>query len=132
MKSIELQGTLRDLKGKKDSKSLRAQENVPCVIYGNGENQFFFASEAQFREIIYTPNVYLVNIDLNGKKHKAIIQDIQFHPVTDKLVHIDFLAVSDDKKVVVNLPVITSGNSQGYSTTREASNRCRPVSATAA
>jgi large subunit ribosomal protein L25 len=113
MKSVELQGTLRDLKGKKASKGLRAQENVPCVLYGNGENNFFYASESQFREIIYTPNVYLINVDLNGKKHKAIIQDIQFHPVTDKLVHIDFLEVSDDKKVVVNLPVTVSGNSQG-------------------
>lgn len=113
MKSVELQGTLRDLKGKKASKSLRAQENVPCVLYGNGENKFFHASESQFREIVYTPNVYLINIDLNGKKHKAIIQDIQFHPVTDKLVHIDFLEVADDKKVVVNLPVTVSGNSQG-------------------
>ncbi len=113
MKSVELQGTLRDLKGKKASKSLRAQENVPCVIYGNGENKFFYASESQFREIIYTPNVYLINLDLNGKKHQAIIQDIQFHPVTDKLVHIDFLEVSNDKKVVVNLPVQTVGNSPG-------------------
>lgn len=113
MKSVELQGTLRDSKGKKASKSLRAQENVPCVLYGNGENKYFYASEGSFREIIYTPNVYLINLDLNGKKHKAIIQDIQFHPVTDKLVHIDFLEVSDDKKVVVNLPVTVSGNSQG-------------------
>lgn len=113
MKSVELQGTLRDLKGKKASKSLRAQENVPCVLYGNGENKLFYASESQFREIIYTPNVYLINVDLNGKKFRAIIQDIQFHPVTDKLVHIDFLEVTDDKKVVVNLPVTVSGNSQG-------------------
>lgn len=113
MKTVELQGTLRDLKGKKASKSLRAQENVPCVLYGNGENKYFYAAESSFREIIYTPNVYLINLDLNGKKHQAIIQDIQFHPVTDKLVHIDFYEVSDDKKVVVSLPIKTSGNSQG-------------------
>lgn len=113
MKSVELQGTLRDSKGKKASKSLRAQENVPCVLYGNGENKYFYAPESSFREIIYTPNVYLINLDLNGKKHQAIIQDIQFHPVTDKLVHIDFYEVSDNKKVVVNLPVKVSGNSQG-------------------
>jgi large subunit ribosomal protein L25 len=113
MKSVELQGTEREVRGKKGSKHLRAQENVPCVLYGNGENRFFYASESQFREIIYTPNVYLINLDLNGKKYKAIIQDIQFHPVTDKLVHIDFLEVTDNKKVVVNLPVTTSGNSQG-------------------
>lgn len=113
MKSVELQGTLRDLKGKKASKSLRAQENVPSVLYGNGENKFFSASESQLREIIYTPNVYLINLDLNGKKHKAIIQDIQFHPVTDKPIHIDFLEVTDDKKVVVNLQVQTVGNSPG-------------------
>ena len=113
MKSVELQGTLRDLKGKKASKSLRAQENVPCVLYGNGENKFFYASESQLRLIIYTPNVYLILLDLNGKKHKAIIQDIQFHPVTDKAIHIDFLEVTDDKKVVVNLQVQTVGNSPG-------------------
>ncbi len=113
MKSVELQGTARDSRGKKASKDLRAQENVPCVLYGNGENKFFYASESQFREIIYTPNVYLINLDLSGKKHRAIIQDIQFHPVTDKLVHIDFLEVTDNKKVVVSLPVTVSGNSQG-------------------
>lgn len=113
MKSVELQGTVREARGKKGSKALRAQENVPCVLYGNGENKFFYASESQFREIIYTPNVYLINLDLSGKKHRAIIQDIQFHPVTDKLVHIDFLEVTDNKKVVVSLPVTVSGNSQG-------------------
>ncbi len=113
MKSVELQGTVREARGKKGSKALRAQENVPCVLYGNGENKFFYASESQFREIIYTPNVYLINLDLSGKKHRAIIQDIQFHPVTDKLVHIDFLEVTENKKVVVNLPVTVSGNSQG-------------------
>lgn len=113
MKTVELQGTLRDLKGKKASKSLRAQENVPCVLYGNGENKYFYAAESSFREIIYTPNVYLINLDLDGKKHRAIIQDIQFHPVTDALVHLDFYEVSDDKKVVVSLPIKTSGNSQG-------------------
>ncbi|HEX3006082.1 MAG TPA: 50S ribosomal protein L25/general stress protein Ctc [Bacteroidales bacterium] len=113
MKSVELKGTLRDSRGKKASKNLRAQENVPCILYGNGENKLFYAAESQFREIIYTPNVYLINLDLNGSKHKAIIQDIQFHPVTDKLVHIDFFEVSDDKKVVVNLPINTTGNSIG-------------------
>jgi large subunit ribosomal protein L25 len=113
MKSVELQGTLRDLTGKKASKGLRLQESVPCVIYGTGENKYFHAPESSFREIIYTPHVYVVNVDINGKKHKTIIQEIQFHPVTDKLVHIDFLEVADDKKVVVNLPVTTFGNSPG-------------------
>jgi large subunit ribosomal protein L25 len=113
MKSVELQGTLRDQTGKKASKGLRSQENVPCVLYGNGENKYFYASTGDFREIIYTPNVYLINLKIGGEKRKAIIQEIQFHPVTDALVHIDFLEVSDDKKIVVNLPVTVSGNSAG-------------------
>jgi large subunit ribosomal protein L25 len=113
MKSVELQGTLRDQTGKKASKGLRSQENVPCVLYGNGENKYFFASTSDFREIIYTPNVYLINLKIGGEKRKAIIQEIQFHPVTDALVHIDFMEVTDDKKIIVNLPVTVSGNSVG-------------------
>jgi len=113
MKSVELLGTLRENTGKKASKGLRSQENVPCVLYGNGDNKYFSAPASAFREIIYTPNVYLLNLNINGEKRKAIIQEIQFHPVTDALVHIDFLEVNDNKKLVVSLPVKTSGNSAG-------------------
>lgn len=113
MKTVELQGTLRKSTGKKDAKNLRRSENVPCVLYGSGENKYFFAPNNSFREIVYTPNVYLIALNIEGAKSKAIIQDIQFNPVTDEISHIDFLEVKDDKKITVALPLRITGNSVG-------------------
>lgn len=113
MKSIEIKGTLRDNLGKKHTKALRAKGEVPCVIYG-GENIIHFnSSENELRHIIYTSDVYLVNLSINDKKYKAILQDAQFHPVSDKVLHLDFIEVSDAKPAVVSLPVEVTGNSIG-------------------
>jgi len=113
MKSIEIKGELRKATGKKDSKGLRKEEKVPCVIYGGKENIHFSVLEKELKKLVFTPNVYLVDLDLDGKKHKAIVQDIQFHAVTDRVIHIDFLEIFEDKKVVINIPVVMQGLAEG-------------------
>ena len=113
MKTIEIKAVSRDKFGKKGTKSLRTKDNVPCVMYGGGENLHFYAHENEFRSLIYTPDVHLINLEIDGKKHNAILKDLQFHPVTDKLLHIDFMEVSDEKPVLIDIPVKLSGVSPG-------------------
>jgi large subunit ribosomal protein L25 len=113
MKSIELKGTIRESVGKKNSKALRVNENVPCILYGGKNSVYFSVIEKDLKEIIYTPKVYLISLNIKGKKHLAKIQDIQYHPVTDSPAHIDFYEVSDDKKIVIEVPVRVEGNSVG-------------------
>ncbi len=109
MKSLEIKCNLRKSLGKKDSKKLRSQEKVPCVLYGGGENVHFWALEKDFRGLVYTPNVYLVDLNIDGNVHHAILQDIQFHPVSDRIQHIDFIQISPDKKVAMDIPVQLNG-----------------------
>ena len=113
MKSFELKGTKRASLTKQDTKKLRDSGMVPCVIYGGDQNVHFSAPILNFRDLVYTPDVYTVKIDVDGESHQAIMQEIQFHPVTDKLMHIDFLSVSPDKKVEISIPVKISGASEG-------------------
>jgi large subunit ribosomal protein L25 len=113
MKSIELKVTRRNSLGKKASKSLRKNQQVPCVMYGGKENIHFTAHENSFREIVYTHDVYLINLDVEGKKYDALMKEIQFHPVTDKINHIDFVEISTNKPAVVGIPVEITGNSVG-------------------
>jgi len=113
MKSIKIKGELRKSTGKKDSKKLRNEERVPCVLYGGKENVHFAVSEKDLKKLVFTPNVYLVDLELDGKKHKAIMQELQFHPVTDRVIHIDFLEIFDDKEVVINIPVELQGLAEG-------------------
>ncbi len=113
MKTFELSGKVRESVGKKDSKKLRNEAKVPCVLYGSEEPVHFYAESSDLHKLIYTPNVYLINLDIDGKKSQSVIQDIQFHPVTDEVLHIDFLSVSDDKPVKVNIPVKTAGFAKG-------------------
>lgn len=113
MKSIELNVSLRKTTGKKDAKKLRKNNQVPCVLYGGKENIHFFAEERSFKDLIYTHHVYIVNLDIEGKKHKAILKEIQFHPVSDRIDHIDFVEVALDKPVVIDLPVEITGSSVG-------------------
>ena len=113
MKTFEIKGTARQAVGKKDAKSLRAQELVPCVLYG-GENVIHFqAGEKDFRKVIYTPEVFQISIDIDGQKYPAFIQDLQFHPVTDKLLHIDFLLVRENVPVRLEIPVLFEGYAKG-------------------
>lgn len=113
MKSIELKGELRKSTGKKDSKKLRNEEKVPCVLYGGKGNMHFAVLEKELKKLVFTPYVYLVDLDLDGKKHKAIMQDLQFHPVTDRVIHVDFLEIFEDKEVVISVPVELHGLAEG-------------------
>lgn len=116
MQSITIKGTKRESVGKKETKALRNAEKVPCVIYGSGDTIHFSAEEKAFRNLVYTPNVYTATIELEGgESFNTILQDIQFHPVTDKILHIDFYQLSDDKEVTMNIPVVLAGKSPGVS-----------------
>ncbi|MDR3132519.1 MAG: 50S ribosomal protein L25/general stress protein Ctc [Prevotellaceae bacterium] len=114
MKTIDLKGTARkDLK-KSAVKALRRNEQVPCVVYGNGsENIHFTVDEKELKHLVYTPNAYLVNLGIDGKVSQAVMREIQFHPVTDKILHIDFYAVDMAKPLAMDIPVAISGNSEG-------------------
>jgi large subunit ribosomal protein L25 len=113
MKSIEIKAVSRDQFGKKSSNSLRAENNVPCVMYGGEENLHFYAHENAFRKLVYTPEVYLVSLNIDGKNYNAVMKDLQFHPVSDKLLHIDFIQVIENKPVTINIPIKITGVSPG-------------------
>ncbi|WP_010252305.1 50S ribosomal protein L25/general stress protein Ctc [Myroides injenensis] len=115
MKSITIKGSERESVGKVSTKALRNAGMVPCVLYGGTEPAVHFAAEEKaFKGLVYTPNVHTVVIDLeNGKKFNAILQDIQFHPVTDEILHIDFYQLHDDKEITLEVPVKVVGNSKG-------------------
>jgi large subunit ribosomal protein L25 len=113
MKSIELQVSRRKSLGKKDSRLLRKNNQVPCVMYGGKEILHFYAHENAFKNLVYTHHIYLVNMDIEGQKHHVIMKEIQFNPVSDRIDHIDFIEVSPDKDVIVDLPVEIIGNSVG-------------------
>ena len=113
MKSIEVKGSLREAVGKTTSKTLRKEEQVPCVMYGQGNNVHFYIAEKAFKSLINTPNVYIVNIDVDGTSYQTILRDVQFHPVTDRVMHADFYQIVNDAPVWVKLPVILEGSSVG-------------------
>ncbi len=113
MKSIALQGNKRAERGSTNAKALRIEEKVPAVLYGGKDNTHFTVNEIQFGKIINSPEVYFINLDIDGSTHTAIIKDIQFHPVTDKVLHIDFLEVIEGKAITVNMPIKLTGNSRG-------------------
>ncbi|TXB65139.1 50S ribosomal protein L25/general stress protein Ctc [Vicingus serpentipes] len=113
MKSIALQGNKRADRGTTDAKALRSAEKIPAVLYGGKENTHFTVNEIQFGKIIHSPNVYFINLDIDGSTHRAIIKDVQFHPVTDRVLHIDFLEVVEGKAITVNMPIKLTGNSRG-------------------
>jgi len=114
MKTIELTGYKRVTIGKKASKKLRAEGNVPCVLYGaNQEPVHFYIPERSLVNIIYTPHVYLVNLSVDGNTYKVILKDVQNNPVTDRVSHIDFLQIYEDKLVNIEVPVNIYGESVG-------------------
>ncbi len=114
MKSITIKGSQRESVGKVSTKALRNAGKVPCVLYGGDKPLHFSADEISFRDLVYTPNAHTVAIELeNGEKLSAVLQDIQFHPVTDKILHIDFYQLFEDKPVTMNIPVRLEGNSPG-------------------
>ena len=113
MKTFDLKGTVRTDLGKKATKAERTVDNVPCVLYGVAENVHFTTTVSEIRKLVYSPEVFVVNLEIGGKVTKAIMKALQFHPVTDKVLHMDFLAITEDKPVVVNLPVKLEGLAEG-------------------
>ena len=114
MKSITINGSQRESVGKKSTKALRNAGQVPCVLYGGDKPVHFSAAELAFSKLVYTPNAHTVVIALeNGESYNAVLQDIQFHPVTDKILHIDFYQLFEDKPITMDIPVHVIGNSKG-------------------
>ncbi len=113
MKTASLSGSLRESVGKKDADALRASNRVPGVLYGGAEQCHFSLSEVELNKVVFNPDVFKLELDLNGKKVDCIIQDIQFHPVTDRVTHIDLLEVLPGKPVKVELPLRTTGQAIG-------------------
>lgn len=116
MKNIEIKAVKRDVFGKKESKRLHREGLVPCGLYGNGETIHFAVDVKSVRDLIYTPNSYIVNFDIEGRKEIAVMREVQFHPVKDQVLHIDFYRAVPGKEVAVDIPVRLTGNSIGVKT----------------
>lgn len=128
MKSVAMSGSRRANVGKKDAKALRSQGNVPCVLYGGPEQVAFSVDEKQFTALVYTPDVHVVNLDLNGKAYQAILQELQTHPVTDKIIHADFVEVIPGKTLTLSLPVRSTGAAPGVKAGGKLLKKLRKVS----
>jgi len=113
MKTTTIKGSKREQQGSTDAKNIRRQGLVPCVLYGGKENINFSVDEREFQKLLFTPDTYRITIDIDGTNYDAIFQDKQFHPVTDGIIHADFLEVSDEKVVTVSLPVVLEGSPIG-------------------
>lgn len=113
MQSITINGSQRESVGKSATKALRNAGKVPCVLYGGDKPVHFSAEEKAFKSLVYTPNVYTASIEVDGKTYAAVLQDIQFHPVTDKILHVDFYQLFEDKPVTMEIPVKLTGSSKG-------------------
>jgi len=113
MKTIEIAVKKRVKTGKTDTRELRKQANVPCVLYGGKDVLHFYAHKNEFRKLVYTPDALIVHLNIDGEKHEAIMQALQFHPVSDELNHIDFIEVDEKKPVIINIPIVLTGNCIG-------------------
>lgn len=114
METIKIKGTARKIGSKQDLKVLRRNEEVPCIIYGhNVENVNFSLNTKELAAITHTPKSYIIEIEVDGKTHQCVYHQAQFHPVTDVTLHVDFLAVSNEKPVVIDVPLHIFGNSDG-------------------
>ncbi len=113
MKTVSLSGSLRENVGKKDAKMHRRNFKVPCVMYGGKEQLHFVADEKILMKLLHTPVAYIINLDVAGQLHNTIVQDVQYHPVTDRLLHVDFLQLFPEKPVVIGVPVKITGVAPG-------------------
>ncbi len=113
MKIVSMSGSPRENVGKKDAKILRRQGLIPCVLYGGKEQYHFTLTELQFRDVVFVPDACLIKLSIDKKEYKAILQDIQFHPVTDRIIHADFLEVIDGKPIKIEVPIKLKGSSPG-------------------
>lgn len=108
-----MSGSLRTNVGKKDAKAVRKEGNIPCVLYGGKEQVHFSVHEKSFKNIIFTPEICFIELNLDGKVYKAIIQDVQYHPVTDIILHVDMLELIDGKPVIMGVPIRLTGVAPG-------------------
>ena len=138
MKEISVSGEKRATTGKKAAKELRKEGLVPCNLYGEkkGENGLpeavaFAIPAAQLRKVIYSPNVYVVNLTISGEAHKAVIKELQFHPTTDAVLHVDFFEVNETKPITIGIPVKLTGHSQGVRDGGRLSQAVRQLNVTA-
>jgi len=113
MKRITIEANARETLGKVNTKLLRKEERIPCVLYGGKENVHFSVGKNEMRKLVYTDKVYLVDLDIDGKKCLAYQKEIQFHPVTDNILHVDFYEVTESKPITVKVPVILNGLAKG-------------------
>lgn len=120
MKEISISGTIRTDLGKKATKAVRNSGNIPCVIYGEKKDEnglpvatHFTVEERQINKLIYTPHIYLININIDGTEHKAILKETQFHPVKDNVLHVDFYEVHAEKPIVMGVPFAPQGLAEG-------------------
>ena len=113
MKKVSISGSLRENVGKKDAKKNRREGNIPCVIYGGEKQIHFSTNEIKFDKIIFTPEVFLITVDVDGKEYSTILQEVQYHPVTDKALHADFLELTPGKEISIEMPVILIGAAPG-------------------
>ena len=113
MKSVSISGSLRENVGKKDAKSQRAKGLIPAVLYGNKQQKHLLIDEKAINPLIYTPEVKYVELTVGEETHKVIIQELQFHPVNGKLLHVDFLEITDNKPFTIEIPILTEGSSPG-------------------
>ena len=113
MKSVSISGSPRGNVGKRDAKERRNEGLIPCVLYGGKVQQHFLVDVKQFTKLLYTPEALFAELNIDGNQYKAIVQETQFHPVTDALLHVDFLEVIDGKPIIIDIPMLVEGNSPG-------------------
>ena len=113
MKTLEIKATKRDGFGKKAAKAYRREGLIPCVIYGGGEEVAFTVDTKSVKPLIYTPNSFVVELDIDGKVEKAVMREVQFHPVREEILHIDFYRVQEGKPVAIAIPVRLTGTAEG-------------------
>ena len=138
MKEISVSGQKRATTGKKATKELRKEGLVPCNLYGEKKGEkglpealSFAIPAAQLRKVVYTPHVYVVNLTIDGEAHKAVIKELQFHPTTDALMHVDFFEVNETKPITIGIPVKLSGHAQGVRDGGRLSQAVRQLNVTA-
>ncbi len=120
MKEISVKGSVRTETGKKATREMRKAGSVPCNLYGEAKNEngepvavAFTTTNDELRKLIYSPDIYCVNLDIDGKMHKAILKEIQFHPVKDNVLHVDFYEITDNKPIVMEVPIKLNGLAEG-------------------
>ena len=113
MKTVSMSGSSRESVGKKDAKLQRSEGRIPCVLYGGKEQYKFTADEKSFAQIVFTPDSYFIKLTIDGKIHDCILKDIQYHPVSDTILHADFIEFSMDKPLTMSVPVHFTGNAPG-------------------